>query len=162
MPRAECWSSHTTRVYCASPTEWFTSKMDASSAKRATVRGSKKTKAIAQSMITPKSMTPSKSKSAALGAVALVFALAALAGRQRRRTSHIASVVTNSFFHSDRYDGHCRAVRIGLFGSRYSEISTVPMLLNRLGAMSFGTTWLSGGSGRLVSAQRTEKLTVQE
>ena len=39
-----------------------------------------------------------------------------------------------------RYDGHCRAVRIGLLGSRYSEISTVPMLLNRLGAMSFGTT----------------------
>ncbi len=32
-------------------------------------------------MITPKSMTPSKSKSAALGAVALVFALAALAAR---------------------------------------------------------------------------------
>src|SRR5437660_9597288 len=55
--------------------------MDASSAKRATVRRSKKTKAIAQSMITPKSMTPSKSKSAALGAVALVFALAALAAR---------------------------------------------------------------------------------
>ncbi len=32
-------------------------------------------------MITPKSMTPSKSKSAALGAVAVVFALAALAAR---------------------------------------------------------------------------------
>src|SRR2546422_1352399 len=46
-----------------------------------TVRRSKKTKAIAQSMITPKSMTPSKSKSAALGAVAVVFALAALAAR---------------------------------------------------------------------------------
>jgi len=43
----------------------------------------------------------------------------------------------------DRYDGHCRAVRIGLFGSRYSEISTVPTLLNRLAAMSFGTTWPS-------------------
>ena len=28
----------------------------------------------------------------------------------------------------DRYDGHCRAVRIGLFGSRYSEISTVPKI----------------------------------
>jgi hypothetical protein len=24
------------------------------------------------------------------------------------------------------HDGHCRAVRIGAFGSRYSEISTVP------------------------------------
>jgi hypothetical protein len=46
------------RVYCASPTEWFTSKMDALSAKSATVRRSKKTKAIAQSMITPKSMDP--------------------------------------------------------------------------------------------------------
>jgi len=57
----------------------------------------------------------------------------------------------------DRYDGHCRAIRIGLLGSRYSEISTAPTLLNRLAAMSFGTTWLSGGSGRLVSAQRTEK-----
>src|SRR5262249_21746965 len=57
----------------------------------------------------------------------------------------------------DRYDGHCRAVRIGLFGSRYSEISTVPTLLNRLAAMSFGTTWLSGRSGRLVSAQRKIK-----
>jgi hypothetical protein len=40
-----------------------------------------------------------------------------------------------------------------LFGSRYSEISTVPTLLNRLGAMSFGTAWLRGGSGRLASAQ---------
>jgi hypothetical protein len=39
--------------------------MDASSAKSAMVRRSKKTKAIAQSMITPKSMIPSKSKSAA-------------------------------------------------------------------------------------------------
>ena len=57
------------------------------------------------------------------------------------------------------YDGHCRAVRIGLFGSRYSEISTVPTLLNRLAAMSFGTTWLNGGSGRLMSAQRTENQT---
>src|SRR6266566_3927341 len=37
------------------------------------------------------------------------------------------------------YDGHWRAVRIGLFGSRYSEISTAPTLLNRLAAMSFGT-----------------------
>jgi HlyD family secretion protein len=55
--------------------------MDASSAKSATVRRSKKTKAIAQSMITPRSMTPSKSKLAALGAVAVVFALAALAAR---------------------------------------------------------------------------------
>jgi HlyD family secretion protein len=45
------------------------------------VRRSKKTKAIAQSMITPKSMIPSKSKSAALRAVAVVFALAALAAR---------------------------------------------------------------------------------
>src|SRR5262249_34912920 len=61
-----------------------------------------------------------------------------------------------------RYDGHCRAVRIGLFGSRYSEISTVPTLLNRLAAMSYGTTWLSGGNGRLVSAQRTETPNVQE
>jgi hypothetical protein len=51
------------------------------------------------------------------------------------------------------HDGHCRAVRIGAFGSRYSEISTAPTLLNRLAAMSFGTTWLSGGSGRLLSAQ---------
>src|SRR5438034_10651172 len=59
--------------------------MDASSAKRATVRRSKKTKAIAQSMITPKSMTPSKSKSAALGAVAIVFALAALAAERARK-----------------------------------------------------------------------------
>jgi hypothetical protein len=41
-----------------------------------------------------------------------------------------------------------------LFGSRYSEISTVPTLLNKLGAMSFGTIWLSGGNGRSVSAQR--------
>jgi HlyD family secretion protein len=56
--------------------------MDASSAKSATVRRSQKTKAIAQSMITPRSMIPSKSKSAtALGAVAVVFALAALAAR---------------------------------------------------------------------------------
>jgi hypothetical protein len=62
----------------------------------------------------------------------------------------------------DHYDGHCRAVRIGLCGSRYSEISTVPTPLNRLPAMSFGTTWLNGGSGRLVSAQRTEKPNVQE
>jgi hypothetical protein len=38
----------------------------------------------------------------------------------------------------------------------------VPTLLNRLAAMSFGTTWLNGGSGRLVSAQRTEKPNVQE
>ena len=42
---------------------------------------SKKTKAIAQSMITPKSMIGSKSKSAARGAAAVVFALAALAAR---------------------------------------------------------------------------------
>src|SRR5262249_31591393 len=60
------------------------------------------------------------------------------------------------------HDGHCRAVRIGASGSRYSEISTVPTLLNRLAAMSFGTTWLSGGSGRLLSAQRTETAKFQK
>jgi hypothetical protein len=52
----------------------------------------------------------------------------------------------------DRYDGHCRAARIGLFGSRYSETSTVPTLLNRFGAMSFGTPWPSGGSGDVAFA----------
>ena len=55
-----------------------------------TVRRSKKTKAIAQSMITPKSMTPSKSKSAALGAVTVVFALAALAARTGREAARTA------------------------------------------------------------------------
>src|ERR1700746_1575256 len=60
------------------------------------------------------------------------------------------------------HDGHCRAVRIGELGSRYSEISTVPTLLNRLAVMSFGTTWLSGGSGRLLSAQRTEMAKFQK
>jgi hypothetical protein len=41
----------------------------------------------------------------------------------------------------DRYDGHCRAIRIGLLGSRYSEISTAPTLLNPHSpdnALSFG------------------------
>ena len=79
--------------------------------------------------------------------------------RPHQITRSVVLLTSGTF---DRYDGHCRAVRIGLFGSRYSEISTVPTLLNRLGAMSFGTIWLSGGSGRLVSAQRTEKPTVQE
>ena len=60
------------------------------------------------------------------------------------------------------HDGHCRAVRIGALGSRYSEISTVPTLLNRLAVRSFGTTWLSGGSGRLLSAQRTETAKFQK
>jgi HlyD family secretion protein len=55
--------------------------MDASCAKSAAVQRSKKTKAIAQSMITPKSMIGSKSKSAARGAAAVVFALVALAAR---------------------------------------------------------------------------------
>src|SRR5262249_26599804 len=55
--------------------------MDASCAKSAVVQRSKKTKAIAQSMITPKSMIGSKSKSAARGAAAVVFALVALAAR---------------------------------------------------------------------------------
>src|SRR5262249_25663994 len=82
IARAGCWWSHTTRVYCASPTEWFTSKMDASCAKSAAVKRSKKTKAIAQSMITPKSMIGSKSRSAARRAAAVVFALAARAERR--------------------------------------------------------------------------------
>src|SRR5262245_42063883 len=55
--------------------------MDASCAKSAAVNRSKKTKAIAQSMITPKSMIGSKSRSAARRAAAVVFALAALAPR---------------------------------------------------------------------------------
>jgi HlyD family secretion protein len=55
--------------------------MDASCAKSAAVQRSKKTKAIAQSMITPKSMIGSKSKSAARGAAAVVFVLVALAAR---------------------------------------------------------------------------------
>ena len=41
-------------------------------------------------MITPKSMTPSKSKSAALGAVTVVFALAALAARTGREAARTA------------------------------------------------------------------------
>jgi HlyD family secretion protein len=45
------------------------------------VQRSQKTKAMAQSMITPKSMIGSKSKSAARGAAAVVFALVALAAR---------------------------------------------------------------------------------
>src|SRR6516164_1240858 len=55
--------------------------MDASCAKSAAVKRSKKTKAIAQSMITRKSMIGSKSRSAARRAAAVVFALAALAAR---------------------------------------------------------------------------------
>src|SRR5499433_3070716 len=55
--------------------------MDASCVKSAAVQRSKKTKAIAQSMITPKSMIGSKSRSTARRAAAVVFALAALAAR---------------------------------------------------------------------------------
>src|SRR5215813_7008989 len=55
--------------------------MDASCVKSAAVKRSKKTKAIAQSMITPKSMIGSKSRSSARRAAAVVFALAALAAR---------------------------------------------------------------------------------
>src|SRR5262245_46004382 len=55
--------------------------MDASCAKSAAMQRSKKTKAIAQSMVTRKSMIGSKSKSAARGAAAAIFALSVLAAR---------------------------------------------------------------------------------
>src|SRR4029450_10872997 len=55
--------------------------MDASCAKSAAVKRSKKTKAIAQSMITPKSMIGSKRRWAARRAAAGVFALGARGAR---------------------------------------------------------------------------------
>src|SRR5262245_30083338 len=55
--------------------------MDASCAKSAAVKRSEKTKAIAQSMIQPKSLIEVQIRSAARRAAAVVFALAALAAR---------------------------------------------------------------------------------
>jgi hypothetical protein len=60
------------------------------------------------------------------------------------------------------YVGHCRTVRIGLFGSRYSEISTEPTLLKISAARSSGTVSLTDGNGRLLSAHRTETTKVHE
>src|SRR5262245_60242603 len=80
IPRAGCWSSRTTRVYCALPTEWFRSRMDASSANGAVMRRSRTTKATAPSVMS--SMSARKSRSATgLGAVAVALALAILAAR---------------------------------------------------------------------------------
>ena len=53
-------------------------------------------------------------------------------------------------------EGHGRTVRMVLFGSRSSEISTDPTLLKILAAMSSGSAWLTVGNGRLLSAHRTE------
>src|SRR5262249_17183960 len=55
--------------------------MDASCAKSTAVQRSKKTKPIPQSMITPKSRMGQKSRWAARGAAAVVFALGARAAR---------------------------------------------------------------------------------